>query len=63
MPGGSKIEKRKLRGVVSEGMICAAQELELGVGGEGIMVLDDIALEAELALGAPLAEVLAIARR
>jgi phenylalanyl-tRNA synthetase beta chain len=56
MPGGMKIEKRKLRGVPSEGMICSETELEIGSAAEGIMVLDD-----ELAPGTPLGEVLAIA--
>jgi phenylalanyl-tRNA synthetase beta chain len=54
MPDGLKIERRKLRGVVSEGMICAERELGLGPGGEGILVLDELALDGELAAGAPL---------
>jgi phenylalanyl-tRNA synthetase beta chain len=60
MPDGTKIKRAKLRGVVSEGMICAENELEVGVGGEGIMVLDDLTLDAELAPGTPLADVLPI---
>ncbi len=35
-----KIKKSKLRGVDSEGMICAEDELGLGASHEGIMVLD-----------------------
>ncbi|HEY6961900.1 MAG TPA: phenylalanine--tRNA ligase subunit beta [Gaiellaceae bacterium] len=54
MPGGEfKIEKRKLRGEVSEGMILSERELELGHDHGGIMVLTD-----ELEPGTPLAEVL-----
>ncbi len=60
MPDGTKLKRAKLRGVVSEGMILAASELELGAGGEGIMVLDELILDAELAPGTPLADVLAI---
>lgn len=35
-----KIKKAKIRGEVSEGMICAEDELGLGTSHEGIMVLD-----------------------
>ena len=35
-----KIKKSKLRGELSEGMICAEDELGLGQGHDGIMVLD-----------------------
>ncbi len=35
-----KIKKGKIRGEVSEGMICAEDELGLGKGRDGIMVLD-----------------------
>ena len=42
-PGGEelKIKKGKIRGEVSMGMICAEDELGLGSGHDGIMVLDD----------------------
>ncbi|HEY2217602.1 MAG TPA: phenylalanine--tRNA ligase subunit beta, partial [Solirubrobacteraceae bacterium] len=60
MPDGSKLKRAKLRGVVSEGMILAENELEIGAGGEGIMVLDELMLDAEFAPGTPLADVLAI---
>ncbi|HEY4811202.1 MAG TPA: phenylalanine--tRNA ligase subunit beta [Solirubrobacteraceae bacterium] len=60
MPDGTKLKQAKLRGVVSEGMILSESELELSTGSEGIMVLDGQMLDAELAPGTPLAEVLAI---
>jgi phenylalanyl-tRNA synthetase beta chain len=56
MPDGTKLKKAKLRGVESQGMICAEDELGLGADHAGIMVLDDA-----LAAGTPLAEVLPIA--
>ncbi|NVK27901.1 MAG: phenylalanine--tRNA ligase subunit beta [Flavobacteriia bacterium] len=44
-PGGGderlKIKKGKIRGQVSEGMICAEDELGLGKSHDGILVLDD----------------------
>jgi phenylalanyl-tRNA synthetase beta chain len=53
MPNGEKLRKAKLRGIPSEGMILAADELEIGDDHEGIIELDP-----ELAAGTPLAEVL-----
>src|SRR5205823_6028562 len=53
MPGDFTIERRKLRGEVSEGMILSERELDLGQGHAGIMVLPD-----ELQAGTPLADVL-----
>ncbi|HEY2283482.1 MAG TPA: phenylalanine--tRNA ligase subunit beta [Solirubrobacteraceae bacterium] len=47
MPDGAKLKQAKLRGVVSEGMILAASELEIGAGNGGIMVLDDAMLDAD----------------
>jgi phenylalanyl-tRNA synthetase beta chain len=56
MPGGEfTIERRKLRGEISDGMILSERELELGQDHGGIMVLPD-----ELEAGTPLAEVLPI---
>jgi phenylalanyl-tRNA synthetase beta chain len=43
-----KINKSKIRGEVSEGMICAEDEIGLGHGHEGIMVLD-----ADAEVGSP----------
>jgi phenylalanyl-tRNA synthetase beta chain len=53
LPNGLTLERRKLRGQVSEGMILAEDELDLGADHSGIIVLDD-ALEA----GTPLGDVL-----
>src|SRR5574344_800711 len=36
-----EIKKGKLRGAVSEGMLCAADELQLGTSHDGILVLPD----------------------
>tara|TARA_R110002050_G_scaffold286088_1_gene436074 strand:+ start:17153 stop:19609 length:2457 start_codon:yes stop_codon:yes gene_type:complete len=47
-----KIKKGKIRGEVSMGMICAEDEIGLGKGHDGIMVLD-----AALKAGTPLSEV------
>ena len=53
LPNGLTLERRELRGKVSEGMILAEDEVELGTDHEGIMLLAD-----ELAAGTPLADVL-----
>jgi phenylalanyl-tRNA synthetase beta chain len=53
MPGGVKLKKAKLRGVESDGMILAEDEVGIGTLHEGIMVLDD-----DLVPGTPLEEVL-----
>src|SRR5271167_143922 len=67
MPDGTTLEQAKLRGVLSEGMILAESELDIGPGGDGILVLDALLLEAGPRRsgavprpGTPLAEVLPI---
>ncbi len=56
LPGGLEIGERKIRGVMSRGMICSERELGIGDVHEGIMVLgDDVAAGG---LGSPLAEVI-----
>ncbi len=53
LPGGMKIKKSKIRGMVSEGMICSETELGLGRESSGIMVLS-----SDAPAGTPFAEVL-----
>jgi phenylalanyl-tRNA synthetase beta chain len=55
LPGGLTIEKRKIRGEPSNGMLCSARELGLGSDHEGIMALD-----VEVAPGTPFLDALAI---
>src|SRR5215467_14155125 len=40
MPGGFTIQKRKIRGAISDGMLCSARELGLGEEQDGILELD-----------------------
>lgn len=44
LPGDFKIKKSKIRGVESFGMICAEDELGIGTGHDGIMVLPEDAV-------------------
>ena len=40
LPGGLKLDRRKIRGETSEGMLCSAKELGLGEDGGGILELE-----------------------
>ncbi len=54
LPGGQSIQKSKIRGVVSHGMLCSTEELGLpGPSHEGILILP-----SDAPLGLPLAEYL-----
>ena len=56
VPGsGITLEARPVRGVVSNGMLCSARELEVSEEGDGILDLD-----GTLAVGAPAAEVFGV---
>ncbi len=55
MPGGMKIERRKLRGEWSNGMLCSGRELGTSDDHGGILVLDPA-----LALGTPIREALGV---
>jgi phenylalanyl-tRNA synthetase beta chain len=61
MVDGTEIRRAKLRGVVSEGMICSEQELAIGPGGEGIMVLGEGSLDGKLTPGTALAQAVTFA--
>jgi phenylalanyl-tRNA synthetase beta chain len=54
MPDGLKIEKRKIRGETSNGMLCSARELKLSGEHDGIL-----ALTTDAATGTPILDVLA----
>jgi phenylalanyl-tRNA synthetase beta chain len=55
LPGDFKIERRKIRGQVSEGMLCSPRELGLGDDHDGILQLP-----ADAALGTDVREVLGL---
>lgn len=56
LPNGLKLKKTKIRGVVSQGMICSEVELSLGEDQDGIMVLEE-----GLEIGRPFREVPGVA--
>jgi phenylalanyl-tRNA synthetase beta chain len=53
LPNGMKLKSAKIRGVVSEGMLCAEDELNISEDHSGLMILD-----GKWAPGTPLSEVL-----
>lgn len=55
LPGDFKIKKGKIRGELSEGMLCAAQELGLEDKSDGLLLLDP-----SLPLGQPIAQALGL---
>ncbi len=52
LPSGLEIGRRKIRGVVSHGMLCAPDEIGLGTDHDGILIMPP----AEAAPGLPLSE-------
>ena len=56
LPGGLKLERRKIRGIESNGMLCSAKELGLGVDHQGILEL-----ETDAAPGTPFLSVVPVA--
>ena len=53
LPNGMKLKSTKIRGVVSEGMLCAEDELNISKDHSGLMILD-----GPWAPGTPLSEIL-----
>jgi phenylalanyl-tRNA synthetase beta chain len=57
LPNGLKIQKRKIRGAISDGMLCSARELGLGQEQDGILELDvDVAPGTPLLRALPLGD-------
>lgn len=56
LPGGMKLKETKIRGELSQGMLCSRKELEMGEDAGGIWLLD-----SDLPLGVPVAEALGLA--
>jgi phenylalanyl-tRNA synthetase beta chain len=55
LPGGTRIERAKLRGVESFGMLCSARELALSEEASGLLILP-----ADVAPGTPIAKALGL---
>jgi len=41
LPGGFILKPKEIRGILSEGMLCSAEELQLEGDNQGLMILDD----------------------
>src|SRR5437867_8818613 len=61
LPGGVKLEKKTIRGVESNGMLCSAKELGLGPDHEGILELDTLAPHPPLSPGTRFLEAVSVA--
>ena len=42
LPGGFEIAQRKMKGVISNGMLCSARELKISEDHQGLMILDEL---------------------
>jgi phenylalanyl-tRNA synthetase beta chain len=60
LPGGLEIAERELGGVTSQGMLCSEEELGIGAGDGGILILDAGVGETRHALGTCLAHALSL---
>lgn len=56
LPGNVTLDERKIRGELSQGMLCSAKELGLGQDGDGILELD-----VDAAPGTPLTQAISVA--
>lgn len=56
--GGFKLEKRKIRGIESNGMICSKSELDLGQDHSGIWVVEESLPDSGVKAGTKLAELI-----
>lgn len=59
MPNGMEIARRELRGQMSNGMCCSAEEIGLGADADGILILNDRVVDGA-AIGSPLAVAMGI---
>jgi len=48
LPGGVTLDERKIRGELSQGMLCSAKELGLGQDADGLLELDAAIMEGTL---------------
>ncbi len=55
LPGGEEIKKAKIRGVVSEGMLCSEREIGISDNHDGIMILPD-----SIETGTPIGDALSL---
>jgi phenylalanyl-tRNA synthetase beta chain len=57
LPGGFEIGRRKMRGVVSNGMLCSGRELGISDDGAGLLILEP---DVDAPPGTPLAQALGV---
>ncbi|MEO0494645.1 MAG: phenylalanine--tRNA ligase subunit beta, partial [Actinomycetota bacterium] len=59
MPNGMEIAQREMRGQMSNGMCCAADEIGLVSGDDGIYILNDVVVDGA-ELGMPLGDAIGV---